>query len=607
MPKGTLSTDKLQASHPTEYTSSSQNISAPIFNAGANLTRAANTIVPEPNNPSSYQQAQSLSQVNNHDHSEARKVNTGLDDYDQYKNKSLGRSLINALIKNYGKAINSTAAEVVRNVITEANGKGKNIDLENFTSEDMIKKLQENPEQINKFFSNEIRSLPTIIYETFFDSFPARMITDLGVGVIIPLANKLGLMKIIPEDVLQGIIATPVNLSSRALTNSKNQQTIQSGHGKKTEKEQRIIREYDEKPGWLVTFFNKLSTDGIKYIKKPLNKFLEFAFGIKAPGKVRGSDGTVLKDKNGKELIYSAKVNPFHLLSGIAGSIGLTFLISDKSEAPTGFGQVTSPFKAMTTLFIHVIARIHTDLFGKMGMLTNGKSFSYILQNSTFKKLPGPFSQYVADAAASSMRESGLAKKIGTVPLSLFMRMGVEVFQPLFTQGIFMIKKDNRIPDEYKYIGHKLIKPLINILDKGMKPLFKGVFKYFYAPLTGLYRPIIDKETGRDLMYEELTEEENQKAGFTPTGVPEDIKHLDEKYDSARSKAGLIFKSILKVPQTLFDAFKEANSLTDSHNKEMNIIKAKYDERLAALREAKEREEKENEGIQSKEIATTPS
>ena len=168
-----------------------------------------------------------------------------------------------------------------------------------------------------------------------------------------------------------------------------------------------------------------------------------------------------------------------------------------------------------------------------------------------------------------------------------------------------MIKKDNRIPDEFKYVGHKLIKPLINVADKGMKPLFKNLFKHFYAALTGLYRPIIDKETGRDLMYEELTDEENKKAGFTPTGVPEDIKHLDEKYKSAASKGVILIKSLFKVPSTLFGAFREAASLTDKHNEEMNLLKAKYDERQDALKEAEE--QKENEGIQAKEPAMATS
>ena len=284
----------------------------------------------------------------------------------------------------------------------------------------------------------------------------------------------------------------------------------------------------------------------------------------------------------------------------------MTFLISDKAEAPTGFGQVTSPLKAVTTLLVHVLSRIHTDLFSKMGMLPNGKSMSFILQNSTFKKLPGPFSQYVADAAASSMRESSIAKKIGTVPLSLFMRMGVEVIQPLFTQGIFMIKKDNRIPDEYKYVGHSLIKPLINVADKGLKPLFKTLFKHVYSPITGLYRPIIDEKTGKDLMYDDLSDEENKKAGFTKTGVPENLKHFDEKYSSASGKAGLAVTSFLKVPNVLFKAFKEANSLTDTHNKEMDTIKAKYDERLAALKEKEIEDELNKESETNKDAETKP-
>lgn len=577
MANSTISADNQLTSPPTEYTQMSPMQGAPIFNA-ANTLNAANNIVA---GPSAYSQAQSISQApeqnNKPDFSSAA-------NYDQYKDKSLFSSIFNALIKNYAKAINSTFAEIFRNVITEGNGKGKDIANENITTEEFIQALQEDPSKINSFISNSIRSLPTIVYDTFFDSLPARLVTDMGVGLIIPLANKLGLMKILPEDIIQGLAATPINLTSRALTNSKNQQTIQSGQGKLSKREQIIKDEYEKNPGWLLTFFNKLSTDGIKYIKGPLNKFLEIAFGIKAPEKVTASDGTVLKDIKGNELHYSAKVNPFHLLSGIAGSIGLTFLIKDKAEAPTGFGQVNSPFRAVSTLVTHVLSRIHTDLFGKMGMLAKGKSFSFILKNSTFKKLPGPFSQYVADAAAAGMRESSLAKKIGTVPLSLFMRMGVEILQPLFTQGIFMIKKDNRIPEDYRYIGHKLIKPLISVADKGLVPLFRTIFKNFYAPLTGLYRPIIDKDTGEDLMYKPLDSNEMKKSGFVDKGIPDDIKELDER--SAPEKTVGFLASIAKVPTTLLSAFNEANKLTDVHNKEMELIKARYEERREKLEEA---------------------
>lgn len=578
MPNSTLSTDNLQASPPAESNSSSPNILAPFFDATANLAKASNNIIPGPNNPNTYQQARSLSKA-------SQAGFKGNEKYDQYTNKSLATSLFNALIKNYAKAVNSTVAEIIRNVLTANNGKGKDSEsLEQTPIQEILKK----PEKLNEFVTNGMRGLPTLIHSTFFDSLPARLGTDLAVGFIIPIAHKLGISKFINEDILQGMVAAPFISFFRGLTNSENQQTLQTkgdckdpdGSKKLSPKEEIIKERVNANPGWLLSLFNKLSTDGVKYIRKPLNKFLEIAFGIKAPETVIGSDGTALKDSNtGIDLKYTAKVNPLHFLSGFAASIGLTFLIKDKSEAPTGFGEVHSPFSGVRTLFTHVISRIHSDMFAKMNMSSEGKSFDFILTNSIFKKLPGPFTQYIADAGASSLRTSKIAKTIGTVPLSLMMRMGFEIFQPLFTQGNFNLEEENRIPDEYKFLGHKLLKPGLAFMGTGLKPLFKGMFKHFYSPLTGLFPSVIDPNTGVDLMYEDMGPDEQSKAGFSLKGVPDNLKHMEDKYESAFSVASLALKSVFAVPAKLFGAFKEAASLNKKHDQEMDLIKTKYNER----------------------------
>jgi hypothetical protein len=426
------------------------------------------------------------------------------------------QSNLNNFTKNAAKGVNSTLAELIRNTIMDKSDK---------------------------------RPWNMAVYNTFSDSLLSRVVVDTGIGAAINATKNF-----IPPEITQAVVAAPMVGAMRSLTSSRNTITqMAEEYIKNNPEKEELINNVQKLP--IMKLHAKLSVDGYQKVKKHLDAILHYGFGVKAPEEVRDSLGLQIIDeeylnkeeKKRKDLKYletNAKINNLHFSAALAGVFGSTLFLP-KGEKPSGFEDVNNPLRAIAAQGAHMFARVHTNFFSKFGSLLKGRNWDDNLDDGMFRKLSNSSAQYLADDLASCMPGKDI---LGPVPTSILMRFIAESIIPFFTLGTNEKEAKDRIPEEYRYIDYKFVRPVLKTTKQMTKPIFKFLFKDIYGKyLGGIYKDI----PGMYHTKEEAAKEEQKKLKY----LDEQFAEFDKLDSSVKTKR--LTKEVLKLPNHLSAAIKD--------------------------------------------------
>lgn len=444
---------------------------------------------------------------------------------------------------------------------------------------------------VNGALKDSSFSLDKIAYNEFVTAFPSKFLADASGAVSIRLFNgKTKLfgfipMPYIPASIASQIFSNPIVKLWRSLSSNYNLNK-QSAEKDKSEAAEQIRKEISE-TSWfqMLERFRKTFEEKIK---PKLDFFLSRLFGV-MPGQVaKDKSGKVILDDKGKAVKTDPKVNWFHAGAVSLGSFVATAMMPRHTQV-YGFDDINKSkglakvFRTIFAVGIQSLSRLETNLFkNAVGMHTEGYSFDACMKTSIREKQLTPMVQYTVDAISALLSK---VVPMNGATISILMRLPFEIIATFMSSGLVGVSKENRMPDNWKYLGDKLWKPVAKVVEKvciplykyTVKPFYSFLFKFFNSKFDGMYR-----EHESDPLPKEIEEKFNKQGVMSvfmdacnPFNLYRDVKNL---VSSSKRKEDSEIEAEMTGKAPKGSADKETDKKTNESKKLESEVDYGYDD-----------------------------
>lgn len=349
-----------------------------------------------------------------------------------------------------------------------------------------------------------------IFYRSCMDNLPSRFLTDLVNSFTVRLFNgnhKLfGIPLYLPPELSSQIFAIPTVLISRSATKDDNV-NANSAEANMSEQEKAIYKALKESNHWFVKFSEALSSNFQLYVKPICNKMFQVMLGIHAGKKLRDKEGNFILDKKGKPLESNPIVNKAHLF----GFVGATYFGSfflPRFTTSFGFEKAQNPLRAALATAATTLCRINTTiLHNGSGMhRVGGKNFDACYNTSVVEKTLVPLAQYSCDALGTILSKH-IPMNGATIANTI--RLIIEIPVTFLSSGLVNVAKNDRMDPGWAYLGHKICKPFLSMVETVCRPGFELLSRFVYGPLLGMFDSSIPNMYGVDIRTEETKRRSN--------------------------------------------------------------------------------------------------
>lgn len=409
--------------------------------------------------------------------------------------------------------------------------------------------------------TNKSFSLEKIIDKAFRVDFVSRFVGDFGGALTVRLFNgKTKLFGVLFPKIHTAIssqfFTNPWVKFWRTLTSSENlnRLTVEDSKDSVKLEASKNLREL----GWMKTL-NKIDRFYKKSVEPKLGWVMAKVFGIK-PGE---------KTEDGKTSDPTINWMQF---GGVAAAAAVATYSLPGDTQIFGFEDVNKSKGTFKTIVNSVITWGLTSLVRLENYVFNnavtipGMGMEKGIEISLREKGFIPMAQYACDNIAAIMSKT---TSMNGAFLSSLIRLPVEIVTSFMTASLIGISDEDRVPQNWVLLANRIMKPVADTLDKGLKPIFRNLVKYVYRPLFGFYP-------------EKLEALINER---TASGEMKDktVKLSDEILDSIKKKEGhdntllILLKSCFWDLWTkdIFNSIKAAKNIGKENKAKEKITKPK--------------------------------
>ena len=385
-----------------------------------------------------------------------------------------------------------------------------------------------------------------VIYRSCMDSLPSRFVTDVVNSFMVRLFNGnhkiFGIPLYLPPEVSSQIFAIPTVLMCRSAT--KDDGVNANSAKDNISKEEAVIRDtLKDSNHWFIQFSDWLSDNFKLYVRPVCDKAFKLMLGIHGGEKLKDKEGNFILDKDGKPLEANPTINKKHLF----GFIGATYFGSfflPRFTTSFGFEKARSPLRAVFATLTTTLCRINTTiLHNGSGMArTGGKNFDACYKTSVVEKTLVPLVQYTCDALGAMLSTT---IPINGATIANTLRLITEIPTTFLSSGLVNVAKKDRMDPSWSYLGYKICRPFLNVVEATCRPLFELIGRYVYGPLLGMFDSKIPNMYGVDIR----TKETKKRDHLSPA--------MEAKFKNAFGGTfGLFIRKHLELPGDIIKLFR---------------------------------------------------